>query len=128
MNSNSANQPAKSFTLEQLLDAKIIEFTCHLSTVEQVSSCKVTFMLSHRNGDWGNRWYLDGFPLTNCKFPDSSVRKFYVPNYMPLLLALNANLFPQTFPIRYLSGGDTEQHPIELYILSVENAIVKEWN
>ena len=51
-------------TIQELLRAKSIEFTCLLSTQEQVQSHKATLTLTQRSlGE--PRWYLDGSPLTS---------------------------------------------------------------
>lgn len=115
----------KECTVARLLNwAKTIEFTCKLSTAEQCSSRKVTLTLSHVPGDYAEDfWHLTGYPLTDAKSQKHPyIEQFCVDNPAQLLLALAADLFPQTFSIS-LSYAE---YTIALYILSVETAVVKE--
>lgn len=111
-------------TIQELFRAKSIEFTCLLSTQEQVQSHKATLTLTQRSlGE--PRWYLDGSPLTSYE-PNCSERLFRVVNPLQLLLSLSANLFPYSFSVEICNKYDNLQ--IELYILQLDSeAVVTEW-
>lgn len=120
MSLNVGKSSSHNFSIQELLEeAKVLEFSCTLSTKEEECYHKTTLTLFTDC----EKWYLSGYPLTKNSSSLLDDKFFEVDNFLQLLLGLSANLFPQHICITH----ECYNLKIYLYIYHIDECYVKEW-
>ena len=129
MGSKVGENSARKFSVQELLEeAKVLEFSCTLSTKEEERSRKATLTLfteeTGKDGDtkYNQKWYLSGHPLTRTSSSPLSTKFFAVDNPLQLLFALSTNVFPQLIHITQ----NEYKLKMPLYIQHIDECVVKE--